>query len=504
MAQYPFVAFSPLGQTKIATVQDVLAMPQFNMMYELNPATNSAMAAGCDPTQGTAFIKNLVRQIRAAGLPIETNFVRDLWGSTPTRVDTTDVYNAYYTDVDYNVVFAASVTGPEPGAPAWVQLIRSLHSGVNGEFSYPAVGFTIIDKDYNIIYQVTDVDTTIPNAHRFELTPWDADVTVEIRGGKKYFVNTARIVDGCSCPVPQNAIMNMPYVQRIQPLNIRRDWEICYEILKGYQNLFRFQTKFLADGTPVSAWDTYEAEKAREGVQIALNALMLFASPINNPLLLTGDTAITNARYGGFWGILPTLLASSNVIDYAPSEGFDLKSDLEPFILFQDSWKRSNRFLGLHGKAFKASLIDRTNQLVRNEGLDLFNFNAYNRSMDGDRADISKYGIDSYFHKGLNFNIDFKEVSAFSDQRFVGGDKLNNTCIFIAQDGTYDAETNQPVAPIELFQFGDKLTGDYYEEQRDNAKINGCLTLAGFSTESIMMALHNPELHFVANPEIFC
>lgn len=501
MANQVFTRTKPF-RSKIATVEDVLSMDQFNLMYELNPNTGTVYNS-CTEAQQLAFITNLVDMVRSGGSKIESNFFRDAFGTAKKSVDTTDIWNAYYTDVDYNIVFANSATGTGPGVPTWAQLNRSMHIG-DGNFTQPVEGLSIIDKENNIVYQVMEVDTRTPNAHRVLLAPWDETVTVTIRGNKKYFVNPAMIVGGCSCPTPMNSVENLPYVQRVRAFNVRKDWEICEDLLKGYQNIFRFQTKFLMDGTPVDAWDTYEAQKARESLQVSLNALMMFASPITNPALLQGAGAITTDRFTGFYGFIPTLQASAQVIDFAPSEGFSLKTDLQPFILAQDALKRTNRFLVKHGKGFKAGLVDATNELIKNEGLGLYNYEAYERSGQAGKDLVTRYGIDSYYDKALNFYLDFSEWSSMSDQRFIGSEKLSHMAIFLAADGTYDARTNQPIAPVQMYQYGDKMTGDYRESIRHNFEITGCTTIAGSHTESIMMAVHNPDMHLLANPVLYC
>lgn len=498
---FAFISKTPQFRSKIATVRDVLNMEEFNAMYEADPVSSTSQY--CDPTKGTAFIKNVVRQIRAGGKKIEVNFFKDAFGYTPTMVDTTTIYNRYINDIDYNVIPAASVTGSSAGAAAYFQLIRGLHSA-SGTMSYPTVGYTLVDKENNILYRITNADTTIPNAHRFEITPFDEDVTVSLQAGKKYFVAPAMVVDGCSCPTPTNDIQNIGYVQELKPFRFRKDWEICIDLNRGYQDKFRFQTKFDIEGNPYDAWDTYEAARSREDLQLTINAISMFASPITNPLLLAGAGVITDAQHTGYYGLIPVLQSSANVIDFAASEGFNLKSDLEPFILYQDSLKRTNRFLVKHGKAFKASLIDSTNQMVREDGLGLYNYDAYTRGGNDGKDVVTKYGIDTYHHKGLNFWLDFSEWSPMSDYRLIGNDKLNNMGIFIASEGTVDATTNQPVAPIEFFQYGMSETGGYIESIRNNWKINGCETIAGSHAESVMMAVHSPEMHLLANPETFC
>lgn len=496
---FSFISKAPQFQSKIATVRDVLDMEAFNAMYE---AGSTSSGNNCDPTLGTAFIKNVVRQIRAGGKKIETNFFMDAYGYTPRSVDSKEIYNRYVTDIDYNVVPASNVTGSSAGAPAWFQLIRGQHSA-NGTMSYPTEGYTLVDKDNNIIYQITEANTTIPNAHRFQITPWDKNVTVNLRAGKKYFVTPSRIVNGCSCPEPTNQLQNIGYVQKLNPFRFRKDWEICIDLNRGYQDQFRFQTKFGIDGTPYDTWDAYEAGTSRESLQLSINAISMFASPITNPLLLSGLGVITDNIHTGYYGLIPTLQSSSNVIDFAPAEGFNMRTDLQPFILYQDSLKRTLMFDVKHGKGFKAGLVDSTNQLVKVEGLGLYNFDAYGRE-NPNKDIIKRYGINVYEDEALGATFRFSEWSPLSDTRLIGSEKLSNMAIFIASDGVTDLVTNQPVAPIEFFQYGNSETGDYIESIRNLWKIDGCEKIAGSHAQSVMMAVHSPEMHLLANPVTYC
>lgn len=493
-----FVSNTPQFRTKIATVKDVLNLEAFNAMEEAD--SNSSSSNSCRADMGTSFIKNVVRQIKAGGKPIETNFFMDAFGSTRRSVESKVIYNRYRTDLDYNVLPAATVTGAAAGAKTWFTLIRAQHSG-DGTETYPAKGYTLVDKDNNIIYQITDIDTTTPFAHRVEVCPWDGDITVSLKQGVKYFVSPARPVPGYSTPAPTNDIQTIGYVQELRPFRFRKDWRVTLDLMRGYQDIFRFQVKFDIHGKPYDAWDAYEAGASRESLQLNMNAVSMFCSPITNPLLLSGLDVITDGIHTGYYGLIPTLQSSAQVIDFDPSVGFNLKTDLEPFILYQDSLKRCNRFSVKHGKAFKAGLIDSTNQMIKNDGQTLYNFDMYKRLGEGA---IEKYGIDSYNHKGLNFMLNFMEWSALSDSRLIGSDKLNNMAIFIAEDGTVDLNTGAAVAPVEFFQYGMTETGDYIESIINEWKVSGLEAISGNHAQSIMMAVHSPEMHLIANPIISC
>ncbi len=490
-----YVSRIPQFRTKIATIKDVLNLDAFNAMEEADANTCSANSCN-NAALGTAFIKNVVRQIKAGGKAIEINFFMDAFGYTPRSVESKEIYNRYVTDLDYNIVAANSALGATKGAATWFQLLRAQHSG-DGAKSYPVIGYTLTDKDNNVIYSITDIDTTVAFAHRVEITPWDKDVTVNIKAGVKYFVSPARPVPGYSEPAPTNDIQTIGYVQKLNPFRFRKDWRVTLDLERGYKDKFRFQVKFDMHGNPIDSWEAYEAVRSREGLQLNMNAISMFASPITNPLLLSGADVVTDSVHTGYYGLIPTLQSSAQVIDFAPSVGFNLKSDLEPFILYQDSLKRCNRFMVKHGKAFKAGLIDSTNQLIKNDGQTLYNFDMYKRIGEGG---IEKYGIDSYTHKGLNFHLDFMEWSPMSDSRLIGTEKLNNMGIFIAADGTVDLETNAPVAPIEFFQYGMTETGDYIESVINEWKVSGKEAVSGNHAQSICMAVHSPEMHLIANP----
>lgn len=494
-----FVSKTPQFRTKIATVRDVLDLEAFNVMEEANSNTCSANSCN-NAALGTAFIKNVVREIKAGGAPIDINFFQEAFGFTPRSVESKEIYNRYVTDLDYNILAAAPSTGASAGAATWFTLLRAQHSG-DGTRSYPTKGYTLIDKSNNIMYAVTDMDTSTDFAHRVEITPWDGDVTVSIKAGVKYFVSPSRPVPGYSTPSPTNDIQTIGYVQKLNPFRFRKDWRVTLDLMRGYADIFRFQVKFDYEGKPYDAWDAYEAVRSRESLQLNMNAVSMFCSPITNPLLLSGADVVTDGIHTGFYGLIPTLQSSAQVIDFDPSVGFNLKSDLEPFILYQDSLKRCNRFAVKHGKAFKAGLIDSTNQMIKNDGQTLFNFDMYKRLGEGA---IEKYGIDSYNHKGLNFMLNFSEWSSMSDSRLIGDDKLNNMGIFIAEDGTVDLKTGAKVAPIEFFQYGMTETGDYIESIINEWKINGLEAISGNHAQSVMMAVHSPEMHLIANPIIKC
>lgn len=498
-----FISKTPQFRTKIATVRDVLNIEAFNAMYESDPATSSSQYCGRTDV-GTSFIKNVVREIKAGGAPIDINFFMEAFGTSYKSPQTTDskvIYNRYMTDLDYNVLAAAPAVGASAGARTWFTLLREQHSG-GGTKSYPTTGYIMVDKDNNIMYQITDMDTSTDYAHRVEIAPWDEDVTVNIKTGVKYFVSPSRPVSGYSTPSPTNDLQTIGYVQKLNPFRFRKDWSVTLDLMRGYEDIFRFMTKFDYEGKPYDAWDAYEAVRSREALQINMNAVSMFCSPITNPILLSGAYGVvTDGIHTGYYGLIPTLQSSAQVIDFDPSVGFDLQTDLEPFVLYQDSLKRCNRFSVKHGKAFKAGLVNSLNRMIKVDGQTLYNFDMYKRLGEGA---VEKYGIDSYRLASLNFTLNFMELSALSDSRFLGSEKLNNMGIFIAEDGTVDLKTGAKVAPVEFFQYGMTETGDYLESIINHFKIDGTEKISGNHVQSVTMAVHSPEMHLIANPVLTC
>lgn len=498
-----FISKTPQFRTKIATVRDVLNIEAFNAMYESDPATSSSQYCGRTDL-GTSFIKNVVREIKAGGAPIDINFFMEAFGTSYKSPQTTEskvIYNRYMTDLDYNVLAAAPAVGASAGARTWFTLLREQHSG-GGTKSYPTTGYILVDKDNNIMYQITDMDTSTDYAHRVEIAPWDEDVIVNIKTGVKYFVSPSRPVSGYSTPSPTNDLQTIGYVQKLNPFRFRKDWSVTLDLMRGYEDIFRFMTKFDYQGKPYDAWDAYEAVRSREALQINMNAVSMFCSPITNPILLSGTYGVvTDGIHTGYYGLIPTLQSSAQVIDFDPSVGFDLQTDLEPFVLYQDSLKRCNRFSVKHGKAFKAGLVNSLNRMIKVDGQTLYNFDMYKRLGEGA---VEKYGIDSYRLASLNFTLNFMELSALSDSRFLGSEKLNNMGIFIAEDGTVDLKTGAKVAPVEFFQYGMTETGDYLESIINHFKIDGTEKISGNHVQSVTMAVHSPEMHLIANPVLTC
>lgn len=487
---------------KNLTTSETLSLPVINMNLGLNADPNNFALCG-DPNLGTLIIKNMIhKQIRCAGAPIDLTFMEDMFPmSSPKMVETKRWFNHYVCDPDFNIYAAAPATGAGPGAATWVQLLKANH-GAGGNFSLPAIGFSLFDKENQIQYQITDIDTTTPYAHRFELTPLDENVTVDIRANKGYLVGTARLVGGCNCPEVTNSLTNIGYSQEVNPIRVRRDWRLCVDLLTGYQDKFQFTVVYDSQGRPMDAWNLKEMNDMREGIRATLNLIAFMGSPVTNAALISGAGATVDSNHTGFYGLMPTLkYGGGNVYDFRSDLGFDLEADAEPILLYQDSRKRTKKFMVMHGQLFRANIVDRTNKLVARQQVGATMWEAYKRlgslTESPYETEIVKLGIDGYRYGG--FQLDFKLMDSWSDYRYLGNDVLSNTAIFMPQDGI--TENGQSLNPIEFYTYGNgQWTGNYEEHYIDYRNINGCNDIGGWAAQSMAMAMHCPNQWILVNP----
>lgn len=485
------------------STSDILNLPFINMnVGELSDPNNFGMCG--DPTMGTLLQKNLVHiGIHCGGKPIDLNWMRQLFpNQQKTMVDSKRWYNQYICDQDLNIFFAASATATGPGLPFYAQILKSKHSS-NGNLSMPAVGYSLFDKDNQILYTITDVDTTTPYAHRVELTPNDGLVTGSVKANVGYLVGMSRLVGGCNCAIVTNSASTIGYVQELHPVRVRRDWRVCIDLLTGYQDQFRYAIIYDINGKPYDAWDTYEAIKMREGIQSNLNMLTWIGTPTTNAALISGAGATIDGNHTGFYGFLPTLkYGGGNVYNIPSDRGFDLESDGEAIFLYQDSRKKSKSFLVIHGNKWRMDLVDRTNKLISRTDVGKDMWEAFRRmgSLTGEdnATAIAKLNIDSYKYAGNK--LDFKLVDGWSDYRYAGSDYFNGMAIFLAQDGA--TLNGRQIDPVEFYTYGKgQWTGNYEEHYIDFRKgDSGCNDIGGWAAESLSMGVHCPENHILINP----
>lgn len=503
----PVFSNKPKVCTRQLSLEEILTLDKFNVLTESSLENNSAnnLGAACgDPNLGTTFVKNVIHQvIRCGGDNIDINFFRDLFPAKPKMVDTKRWFNHYICDTNLNIYAAASAAGTVPGGPATFQVLKQFHGG-SGNYSLPAVGYSIWDKDRMIEYRVTAVNTTTDFAHKVTVVPYDANVTVSIKVNTGYLVTPSRRVGGNSEKQVANSMSTIGYSQEVNPLRVRKDWELEIDLLRGYLDKIQYAVIYDIQGNEMDAWDVYEAQQARLGVQMSLNIASFIGTPTTNTTLISEtNNALIDQFYTGFYGLLPSIKFGNGVVyPFRSSVGFDFENDGEPIFLWQDSQKRTSKFLVMHGLGWDFGTNNRSNKLVARTDVGKNIWEAYKRmgSMTGDtyEQEMVKLGISMY--KYGSFELDFKRIGAFSDVRYAGSDYYSNLAIMMPKEGA--KENGRPIDPVEFYQVGKSgWTGEYFESYVDNRKQTIMEeSIQGYSAESLAMAVHCPDLWVLLDP----
>lgn len=479
---------------KNLSTSEILNLPFINTLLEQDVDTTNYAKCG-DPNKGVLLYKNLVHTlIRCGGRPIDMNWMEELFSmQNKTRVETKRFYNHFICDPDLNIYVANSAQGASAGAAFWVQILKANH-GAGGSASLPAIGYQWIDKDTQTWYTITDADTSTPYAHRYELTPNDSTVIGSVKQNTPYLIGIARFVGGCQGPVITNSVSSIGYSQEVNFLRVRRDWRLCIDLLTGYQDKLQFMITYDVNGNPVDGWDVKEAQDMRLGLRSVLNLAGFIGTPTTNASLISGAGATIDSNFTGFYGLLPSLkYGGGNVYNYASQNGFDWEVDGEPIMLYQDSRKKTSKFMGLAGMSFITNMVDRTNKLVSRNDVGKTIWEAYRRA----GTTVEKLGVMAYKYNG--FEIDLKKVESWSDYRYFGSDYFSNMCIMLAQDGI--AENGRQLQPVEFYSQGTgKWNGDYEEHYIDFRNVTSENDIGGWAAQSVAMDVKCPNQHILINP----
>jgi hypothetical protein len=502
----PVFSNTPRFNQKPLTIAQTLDMARFDVLTEANPATSSIQNSELyqqDPNLGTLWVKNVVHQvIRVGGKPIDFNFLFDCFWKKENMVTTKRLYNHYIGRPDFNIYAAASVQGASAGVPLTFQLIRENHA-VDGTDILPAVGYQLVDKDNYLEYTITEVDTTVPFAAKITITP-NGNFVGNINANTQYFISPAVMVGGESCQTITNSADSIGWSKEFDFLRLRRDWETTIDLSRGYRDKFQFAVIYDVDGKQMDSWVTKESQDARKFLRLGLNQKCFIGSPVTNTSLIYSSYSQSgapgvDADHTGFYGIFPEVnYGGGTVIPYAASVGFDLESDGEPFMLYQDSVKRTDSFMVMHGIQFMLGMEYRSNKMVARQQVGTLMFDAYKRMGASSVTDLVKMGIKSWTYR--DWNLDFKKWGALSDVNLLGSSQNSNTALWIPMDGL--TENGAPIDPIEFYQYGtNEFTGgyeEYFVDQRNQAP--SCEKLSGFCAQSLSMAVHGPELFGFCKP----
>jgi len=496
----PIFSKAPKFTQKPITVEGLLSMPKFDVIAETDPANNSvARWLGTDSQEAALWVPNVVHQlIHVGGKKIDLNFFFDMFYTQEHRVETKRLFNHYITDPDLNVYAAATRTGT---GSLTFQLLRQNHLQ-GGTYSYPATGYVLFDKDAMKYYYITDVDNTVPYAHKVTIeSTVSSTEEIQINANTPYLVLPANMVGGYSCPNVLNDAMSLGYTQQVNFFRLRKDWEVSIDVLRGTRDKAQYAYIYDKDGNPYDAYDLYEQKMAREDLRMAFNVLSFIGSPVQNQSLITGVNAVIDPDHVGYYGLVPSITFGGGILKpFAASVGWDWESDFEPIALYQESLKRTTEFMSLVGMQFEVNMDYRSNKMVARQVVGTTMFEAYRRGAEdkseaGVLTHLEKLGIKSYDYRG--FKVDIKKWESLSDARFVGSSQWSNSMIMIPGSGC--TEGGREVSPLEFYQYGQNgWTGDYEEVYVDNRYVTRCESVAGYCAQSLAMKVHCPQLFVYA------
>lgn len=494
---------TPRCSNKFTSVGDAISqLPAFNAIYE--SSANSCTMNNCDPNRAAEWAKAVYDEVlNCSGTPTELDFFEKAFasGGRTKQIDATDLYIKYNCDVDYNQYAAAEAIGAGPGVATNFTILRSGHSG-DGKYTNIHVGGELyIYEDHRWVV-VTAVNTTVDYAHVATVVPKDANYTVHIRKGKKMLFQTVRFIDGYSCSVPTTTWMTPGYIKKVSPMRLRKDWEQPMDLTRGYKDRLQFGILFDNEGREVEGWLPYQSIKAREEFKYAKNLMCFLGERVTNSALVGTGLTLENDKYAGYDGYLPTMrYGGGTVYDYNTSVGLSLEADFMPVIKRQDSLKRSKDFMVLYGFDFMTGLV-RNNGETFKASAGQNNLSVF-KQMGADLDVIQKLKIEQYSYMGYTFN--FKAMDALSDTRSIGNYDMPYLGMAMPLSGVRDSSGNA-VNAIEFFQPHGTESGTYWESGvRDHRYLqDGCEKWSGSITETMMMAVHCPQLHILFNGVVPC
>lgn len=496
----PIFSNKPKFDQKPITIEGLLSMPVFDVIAETDPVNNSvARWLGTDSNLSTQWIANIVHElIHVGGKKIDLNFFFEMFYTQEHLVNTKRLFNHYITDPDLNVYASATRTGV--GSVTFTLLKQNHLQG--GAYSYPAQGYVLFDKDNMKYYYISNVDNTIPYAHKVTVESIVSPTEpITLYENTPYLVLPANMVGGYSCPTVLNDAMSLGYTQQVNFLRLRKDWEVAIDVLRGTRDKAQYAYIYDKEGNPYWAYDLYEQQMMREDLRMAHNVFAFIGSPVTNQNLITGMNAVIDGDHVGYYGLVPSIKYGGGILKpFAASVGWDWESDWEPIALYQDSLKRTTEFMAVVGMQLLMNMDYRSNKMVSRQQVGSVMFEAYRRGSE-DKTDagvlthLEKLGIKSYDYRG--FSVDLKKWDSLSDQRFVGSDQWSNSMIMIPGSGC--TENGREVSPIEFYQYGNNgWTGDYEEIYVDNRKVTRCESVAGYAAQSLAMKVHCPQLFVFA------
>lgn len=518
------INFNPTPQhppRQIFEVGDAISqMPAFSNVYHsiFDFIEGGGLAALGYDGQTIADWRRNIRPgvVWIGGKPSETDFFRMMMGGTPKETEGTDLTIQYNGAIDFNVYAAndaAGTTGTVTGGCYYGNVVNSDYTGPyvsftlatsaysdNGANIGVAVGHQLLIQNDQKWITIFKIDKTTPYAFVIYAYPMDQNYTAQIYGGWPMLPNRVQMTTGYSdefTTINHTEWETPGYLKVIQPFKLRTGWEVLQNLDSGYKDVIQFPIIFdMISGALIDSWDFKAMADGRERMIMAENLLFFTGEALTNTTVM--NAAYSPKQYNGFEGFLTSIFyGGGNIKQFDNAYGFDLDVDYTQIILENDALKQSNEYLLMGGKAFMMSMQRRTQDAFKgNSGS--CTFETFER-MGEERANIKRYGVDSWHWLGATLHI--KEIGAWSDSRWIGNGYYKNMGIMMPGMGLTDSN-GQSVNPVEYWKPKGKRESHMWEEywldhrtSKDRAE-----KYSGDIYDTVMMSVNGVEQMYAIMP----
>lgn len=517
----PFNTSPVYTQRQIFQVDDAISqLPAFSNVYRgiFDFIENGGLTALGYNGEDIARWRRAIRPgvIWIGGRPSETDFFKMMMGGTPKEIEASDLTIEYNSAIDFNIYAqndAAGTSGTVSNC-YYGDIVNGSYTGTYVQFQIATPGYADNGLKSNVnvgdqlyIYndskwvQVLRVDTSVPYAHQVYAAPFDQNYIPQIYGGYPILPSHSQMTQGysdSSTIVVHSEWETTGYLKTIQPFQLQRSWETPIDLDMAYRDIIQFPIIFdTVTGALIDSWDFKAMADGRNDMIMTENLMFFTGEPMTNTVI-NGAAFVPN-KYTGFDGLLPSIFfGGGNIKQYDNSYGFDLDVDYTQIILQNDALKLSTEYLLLCGKSFKMTMERRVQDAFKgNSGA--CTFETFKRG-GAEMADITRYGVESWNWLGATLHI--KEVSAWSDSRWIGNGYVKNMGIMLPGTGLTDSN-GQSVNPVEYWvPRGKRESGQWNEIWRDHRILSDkAMKFSGDIYHMIQMSVNGVENMWAIMPQ---
>lgn len=502
----PFFYSTPVNapRTQFTVRTAIEQLQSFNSVYNkvqaaLDAGTGLGGLTVADLSRWNAFCRDGI--VNIGGKPVDYNFFVELMGGQLKEAKASDLYVEYNSAIDWNVYAASDVTGSGPGGYVDFTIAPNGYSPDGNSCNLTIGNQIYINQDMRWL-TVSNITVIAPFNILVRAYAMDASYTPNVYANMAMTVIRTQQESGYSTINNSNVQWETPgYVTRIQPWDLRVDWETPFDLDEAYQKIMNFA--IWVDPITGKAEDIYDfkiAQEKRIEFQMSKNLFFWNGQKDNNQANLNSAgvrTYYTN-KYNGFDGLIPSIMyGGGQVRPYDNVVGWDLDTDWTNIILELDATKLSDEYLLMISKPFNMSMQRRVQDAFKNTSGSLM-MKTFER-MGADSEAIKRLGVQSWNWLGATVHI--KELGFLTDSRLVGHGYFPDMGLLMPGYGMADSN-GVATPPIEMWKLeGTGMNGSYIETLRDMRKIDGSTRFTGTIEEKIMMSVNGVENMFLLLPE---